>query len=534
MENKELYENVNNKIKKMDKNELIDFINNLLRKIPQNKYDEVINMLEVKNTDEGKIKEKILEYKNFFKKIKKSQIYFYESQYEDYSMGWEEWNSEFSDKYNIGKTLNNAFDYAVNLVNCRLYDYAKEILEILVDTEYSAYDTDLDDYSYLMLTDLESYDLISFSSNIVCLYLIYIILKTSDNKVEEIYKYLKYNINFRYVSIKNSFNLGVEQLNNIDEFMQQWIEFLSKKNGIEEYRWLKEVLEYSDFKYYKDNIEDIIKNQPKIIIEIFNHLKINDEIEEIIQLGNKTLEKTKNNSIDVSNVAIYLASLNTKRQEEYLVKSFMLNANAINLIRIVVNGYFYNNKKEIYRKIEIEKNLGNLDEKKYFMLEFFYGNFEIFYNESIKHKELLGWTFSFEKVSTYLWLLLLYDGNEKTKSYMSILNEIFEDIGYDKDETLFFGDDIDKIWKSWKKSFKIEEKLKNKVLKWLENIIYARVEAILKGNYRKSYYKIATLIVFYAEMKQSQGIESKKDVISDFINKYPRRTALKREIEELL
>lgn len=81
---------------------------------------------------------------------------------------------------------------------------------------------------------------------------------------------------------------------------------------------------------------------------------------------------------------------------------------------------------------------------------------------------------------------------------------------------------------------KLDENLKNKVIKWLEELIEKRVDAIMEGNYRKLYYKVALLVVFYGEILESQNLKSKKDYIKYFENKYSRRSAFKSELRELL
>lgn len=50
----------------------------------------------------------------------------------------------------------------------------------------------------------------------------------------------------------------------------------------------------------------------------------------------------------------------------------------------------------------------------YYLLQFFTGNFETFYNESIKNRKMLGWTNSFEKTLVYIWLLLLNENFDDT------------------------------------------------------------------------------------------------------------------------
>ena len=162
------------------------------------------------------------------------------------------------------------------------------------------------------------------------------------------------------------------------------------------------------------------------------------------------------------------------------------------------------------------------------------GNFEEFYKESIKHKNLLGWSYSFEKKSVYLWLLLLYETDEKTKSYSKLLSDVFTDIEYNNTENIFLEDNINEIWKTWKTNFKLDKELKSKVIKWLGDVVENRVDAIMQGNFRKSYYKAALLVVSYSEILASENIKNKTEGIEYYIKKYSRRSAFRAELADLM
>ena len=124
-----------------------------------------------------------------------------------------------------------------------------------------------------------------------------------------------------------------------------------------------------------------------------------------------------NNEKIGSDIALYLANIDTKNKEKYICKAFEFNTNILNLLRIINNGYYKKHEEDVKNRIVYVKEKNLIEEKIYYLLQFFIGNFEEFYNESIRHKELLGWTNSFEKTSVYLWLLLLNQNDEKTKSY---------------------------------------------------------------------------------------------------------------------
>ena len=157
-----------------------------------------------------------------------------------------------------------------------------------------------------------------------------------------------------------------------------------------------------------------------------------------------------------------------------------------------------------------------------------------FYEESIKHKNLLGWSYSFEKMSFYMWLLLLRQKDYQTISYLRLLTSVFSEIHYDENKSEFLGDNMSTIWNTWKDKFKIKENTKEKVMSWLNDVIENRVEAIMEGNYRKSYYKAALIVVSYGEILETNMPDAKEEYIDYYKRKYSRRSAFSNELDELL
>ena len=73
--------------------------------------------------------------------------------------------------------------------------------------------------------------------------------------------------------------------------------------------------------------------------------------------------------------------------------------------------------------------------------------------------------------------------------YYNILLDALIALRFGTKETPFLGYDIEGMWMSWKNNFKIEEGLKNKVIKWLNELIESRVDNIIKENYKNCYDK---------------------------------------------
>lgn len=543
MQSKEFYREIDEYIKIAEREEIVSFINNVIRKIPQNKYEEVLCIIDKgKKRNKSEIRKKINEYKKKFEDIEKGELVFYSEEIEDYSGGWDNWITEYYDRDNVGDIIEEAIDFGIELVDYREYSFAKEIFDMVLDTNYQIIDELRGECIDSSLLEIKYNELISINISLFRSYVIYVTYQTSKNRAKDIYSYYQNNKTFKTVStegdLENAFKLGSEILTNVDEFYYDWIKILSKSKGRLESILLEEALKYTEFRNYENYTNDLIENHPQICIEIFDYLKNKDKAEELIKLGKKALSNIKDNLETCSDIALYLAEIDKENEGEHIYEAFSFNPSVLNLLRIANSGYYPKYEKDIKNKIEsqVEEKNRNTDEdmENPCLLKFFSGNFEEVYNESIKNKKMLGWSYSISKTLVYLWLLFLNEGNIKTKSFNKILKEVFCDISWNEDEEKFLGDDIEQIWKKWKSNFKLDENIKEKIIKWLDKTIEKRTEAIMDGNYRKSYYKVAMLIVAYDEMLASQNPEEKGNYIERYISKYSRRPAFKNEIGLLI
>lgn len=531
MNRKHFYDEINIYIKSLEKEELIHFINNIIRKIPDNKINETMCIINNSTQNKDEIKKKIYEYKDFFRKVDDNDLMFYAEQYDDYTYGWQDWKEEYTDKDGISETINESIQYLVNLVNLKEYNFAKELLDLILNTDYEAYDENSEEFYELSLIDLYSEKFISVHPSLLCSYMIYILFFVSKDRVKQIYNYFKNDYNFHNIVIQDSFNLGIEEISDLNIFFEEWIDFLVTIKGDIEYRLLKEAFEYTEYANYKNYMDKIAINHPKIYIDIFEFLKGKNRVDELIDIGKKSLNLINTSEETGSDIALYLSNIDMVNKEEYIYKAFLFSPSVLNLLRMINNNYFKKYEKSIKNRIDEI----NIAEKKdtFDLIQFFIGNFEYFYEESIKHQATLGWTGSFQKTSVYLWLLLLNNNDEKSKSYLKLLNNVFNDMGYCETEAQMLGDDTYKIWIKWKNNFVVDGAIRTKVVEWLDKLIENRIDAIMNGNFRNAYDRAALLVVAYDEMMASQKLISKGEYIKCFTNKYSRRSSFKREINEL-
>lgn len=546
MKSNEFYNEFNKKIIGMNLEELTQLINNLIRKIPESKYNEVLDIFN-NNSDmnESNICKRINGYKKQFNKIDEFELYFHATGYEDYGEYYNPWGGdwiwEYTDEDNIGELINNASLFAIELTNKRFYKYAKELLDIIIYTNFQVLDEDGGDNFEISLKELKENNLINIDINTLCLYAIYATYQSSldKEKVNNIYEYFK-NENFRDILVEDSFKLGTEVLNNIDFFWENWIKLLLTKPGNIEYRLLKDALIYNNYYDYKKYIDDFAICHPKIYIDLFNWLLVNDEIDEIVNIGNKALLLLSDDLKIKSDIALYLAKFDNSNKEKYLLNSFTSNTNIPNLVRIINNGFFFKHAKEIeniiiigkdkinYENNELVKNI--IDKETYFYLNFFIGKFDLFFKECSSIKCSLGWSGSFIQYAVYLWLIYLNE-NINSKVYNKVLFTVFNELNF-KDNTSFLDEEYSKIFIKWKENFAVINK--EIYLDWLKDVIDKRVDEIVSNGHRKSYYKAAILVVALGEVLDSNNIQNKLDFVNYYHQKYSRRSSFRKELNEYI
>ena len=539
MNDREFYEKLNDKIKNLTKEELIEFLNNMIRKIPNSKYKEILSMLDSNNsTNYEDIETVIKNYKEQFKLIDDFEKYFYATGYEDYGEYYNPWGGdwiwEYEDRDDIGDLIDDAYNDAVNLVFDKKYNYAKQLFDLILDTNYQFLDEDGGDNFEISLTELEENDLINININTLCSYAIYTTYQSTKGDVQKIYEYFT-TPNFKNFSIEFSFNVGIERLIDLDKFWDNWIRLLVKKDGNINYRLLKEALEYTNFDNYQDYIDLFIEKHPKIYIDIFDYLVKNNQITEIIKIGNNVLSKLDKKLTIRNDIALYLAKYDEQNQEKYIIEAFESKTNVPNLVRIINNGYYQKYQDLIEKKItydnskkdsSLELQENKLNKEEYYYLKFFQGKYDEFFKECLKHKEGLGWSNSFIETAVYLWLLVL-DTKNQTNLFSEILAEIFTKLNF-KDNLLFLDNDYNSIFIKWKKNYLIKDN--SKYIEWLKNIIDIRVEKIVNGHHRHSYFKAAKLVVALGEVLESNNLISKKEFITYYAKTYSKFSAFRKEL----
>ncbi len=131
--------------------------------------------------------------------------------------------------------LEYAYDFVKELIFYKEYSKAIQILDLILFTNYSCeergnpeyQDTDeVFDTFEITITAVEN--CIPFSIEVLCRYGIYAVLKsTIPDPCSKIYRYLEL---CKHTTIKDTLAMGIEPINNIQEFYQKWQKYLEEKN----------------------------------------------------------------------------------------------------------------------------------------------------------------------------------------------------------------------------------------------------------------------------------------------------------------
>ena len=339
---------------------------------------------------------------------------------------------------------------------------------------------------------------------------------------------------FNNIKIEDSFQIGKNNLKNLDVFWGNWIKYLSKKDDCIAYKLLTEALEYTNYEHYKEVLELNKKTHTKLYLFVFDYLKGLNRYEEIIEIGNSVLDDMKDE--EKNQIALLVATSYKKLDSNYdisnyLYIAFLSNHSISNLIRIINNGYLNKYKKEIDSiKEDPYKN-----EENFGLLRYFLGEFDIFFNFFKGNNKYLGWTYS--KMNIYVELMIFLLCNERESDIKKKLaSKICFDIGINDNYKLYNADERGieyfEILSICKKHYNISNKIKKEYIDWLENTVYKRVDAIVSNKYRCSYGKAEFLVCIFDECMENLKIKNKGEIIEFYENKYLRYTAFKKEINK--
>ena len=543
MNQKELHELLEKLCEKSSKERIKEFLFSVIEKLADNENKEIIELInevfkdELQSINLGNLDKTIKEIEEQFALINDGELQFHSETYEtgDYSYWDDNYETNYYDPENVSSIILDAYNLASILITKKDYKNAKKILDLIVFTTYSILEDDSNDILDYDICDIVSFELVNLDINKICLTLLFITILISDNKFEEIYNYYKLAV-FSDIKLEDSFSLEIEEIKDLDIFLQDWIQFLSQKNDDISFKLLINALKYSNYDNYKKVLEMNKVTHPKLCIIILKKIYELKKYQEVIEIGESII-----NDVDDSirrDIALLIAESYKKLDSNFdisqcLFIAFESSHDVSDLIRIINNDYLVKYKKEI--DIIKEDPYKSLDNNAIVLFSYFLGEFNTFLDFFKDNQEYLGWTYSYMNNYVELALFLLCDSNE-TKIKKKLANSICFDIGMRDDYKLYNADekeiDYFKILNVWKKHFTISDKIKQDYVSWLEETVAKRVDAIVSNKHRGSYNKAAFLVCILDECLANLNIKNKGEIIEFYEKKYLRYLAFKKEINE--
>ncbi len=539
----DLYELLEELCEKSSKEQIKKFLFSVIEKLSVGQNKEIIELInevfkdEVQSINLRDLDTTIEKIEEQFDLINVGELQFHCQTYEtgDYDYWGDDYETSYYDPEDVGSIILNAYNLASILMSKRDYRTAKKLLDLIVFTNYSITEDDGSDIFDYEINDIISFELVDVDINKICLNLLFIIILISNNKFEEIYNYYKL-YSFRNIKLEDSFSLGLQEIKDLDIFLQNWIQFLSQKNDDISFKLLINYLEYSNYNNYKKVLEMNKVTHPKLCIIILRKIYELKEYKEVIEIGERII-----NDIDNSirrDIALLIAESYRKIDpdfdiSQYLYIAFESSHNVSDLIRIINNDYLVKYKEKI--DIIKEDPYKNLNTNVIRLFRYFLGEFDDFLESFKYNKKYLGWTNSNMNTYVELVLFLLCNCNE-TEIKKKLASSICSDIRIRDDYNLYNVDerkiDYFKILNVWKKHFTISDKVKHDYISWLEKEVANRVDAIVSNKHRGSYHKAAFLVCILDECLENLNIKNKGEIIAFYEKKYLRYNAFRKEINE--
>lgn len=290
-------------------------LNNLIEKLPSELYDVSLCIIDdvLGNSDISleEINSKYQELKEIFELINNGELTFKSYSYSTgyYSYYEEEYGYEYYDDENISKLLKETLDFGIYLVNKKNYNLAQKVFELIIYTNYSCGETSDPDYDcgdeeifYCYDIDLKQVEgLLSFDLKKLYSYAIYTAYFCND-RYKKIYGYLSCCKNIKF---EECTNLGIEKMVNLDNFYQNWIEFLTNVNNSFAEELIKEAMLYTNVDEYMI-CKKSFKTHPNLYKEYLLKLLSENKFNKIIETYEEAINEITDLKIkrDISYITI--------------------------------------------------------------------------------------------------------------------------------------------------------------------------------------------------------------------------------------
>lgn len=491
-----------------------------------------------------KVKEKdltsaVAEIEKWFDEIENGDVYFERSSYEVYGEGY--WDSdyefEYSDEFGIVDNLIKSFTVAEEVLFQRQYKRVVELYEYLCTMTFQVYDDETGEADDLELEDLVEENLARLNLKQIALYLMYAKYQTANGhtRSSDLYRYFTWDMS-KNIKVEELFTVGPEELSEINSFIKEWISFLQSKDGDLAGKLLIDAcLYYGSTSYLLDIARATYDKHPILYKRVCEQLLSEQKYSECVQIGLEAIGKLPKDitvRADLANVtaeaAIYLGDSSVVHR--CYEAAFYSNASINHYLRLfeLPNYKEISNSAAKYAILQPASDNRAKENKK--IIQFFNGDFEKVYEDCKKDSATLGWSGRFKGIGIVLFLILLNRHNKISNVGQRLLDGIKHRVDFAETDADKFASRI----MIWKEQAVLTDEQNDRYIKWLSQEVDKRVEAIVGGKYRTSYYKAALLVAALGEVLESNGTTNgKMKLIEHYHKAHSRKSAFRAELKEL-
>lgn len=545
MDYKAFITSVEEHLKEMSEKQKTEWIYELARKTPKDQRCDFLDKLCGHTNIRCELS--IEDINDWCDEIDKGDLYFVgEEVYGDND--WDnQWEIIYHDEYGIIPFYEKAIQYAYQQLMSKDYITAEAIIDRLLSLEFTYTDEDSDDEGSLTVKELISEDLLTIDIKIPAFIQLYSCYqtKTKQDRINKLYNYFQQK-ECKDIVLTDLFAFGPERIKDEAEFTKQWCAFLKKQEGDRAAALLIDACLYiGGTDYLLQSASECVKLHPSLYLAYCKRMIEDQEYEKCIQATKTALtliDADKAIRADLCDMAIPAAKhVDNTDINLFYTEAFCANPNALHLLDFLTldNASLFKKVLAIIKEREViscqstqfENLIAGFKSKELkaiccFML----GDYQEVVRECQNNNKSLGWSIETKGIVVPLLLLSLKkQEGQRTRAEDVLLQQLEYCISYQN-----IHEDFKAVFQTWQKSFPITEKEKEVYIKWLHKEITARAHAILSGQYRKSYWKAAALIIVLGLVEAENGIlHAKEQLKSEFKIKHNRLRAFWSEMDDL-
>lgn len=559
--------------------QLISFVHDIGRVLPESCREDFLKRLKAAGGETEKELAKDAENELGFSemyKIVRNNLKVIDSQEvtisgilnEEYDDWYDDSDEEFyyEDDSGISDMLAEACDFVHTCMDMERYKEGFEIgnqmfsMEILCSNEYGDEEFSFGDMVYhkLLYCDLMqvlldtaycTYHAVPLQKRSEALYVLIVNAKKAEIMLEAIMQH------------------GDEELPDFQDFLILWIAYLGDKTGRDADRLIQEAVGLlNDVPAAIQYAEKYVVTHPGLYLNLLengNYADAND----MVSMGTEAMKIIPKKYIMRSRVALktaeYIIEANASSSllEKCYFAAYESDTSALNYLRVMLNGYGTEGKREELRKVFMELSIhkggssysmfgsGRLysereenkpDSNMILLLRFLDGQFTDVLAQGLNKSEALGWSGTFMKQGIALYLLYLHEGQWGgrgitamagiVKSAMSFSAEEYRKGTYECNTTNE-NDFFHEIFLKWKSMVQMEPDTRTCAINRISNLLEKRVEGIINANRRNYYGECAAFVAALGEVQESLGEKgAKQRLMTSYKDQYSRRSAFRAEL----